>query len=104
MFTVQRCGVATTLKHIVENLSGAHEVLRTVVAGVLMRQHTLDITRDGAVWKLAGLIIQRSQVQILFPLFEIFYFSFFSFYLLCGWLGEISQPSGLENQLGYNWV
>lgn len=28
------------------------------------------LTRGGAVWKLAGLILQRSQVQILFPLFR----------------------------------
>ncbi len=25
------------------------------------------MTRDGAVWKLVGLITRRSQVQILFP-------------------------------------
>ena len=29
-----------------------------------------QLTRDGAVWKLVGLITRRSQVQILFPLLK----------------------------------
>ena len=38
-----------------------------ILLSVKVGQRNNCIARDGAVWKLVGLITRRSQVQILFP-------------------------------------
>ena len=52
------------VSHFCKNLLGldkAHRQVYTI-------KHSKILTRDGAVWKLVGLITRRPQVQILLPL------------------------------------
>ena len=42
------------------------------IASVVRIHHHPFISRDGAVWKLAGLITRRSEVQILLPQLDLY--------------------------------
>ena len=74
-----------------------------------MYTHNL-ISRDGAVWKLAGLITRRSYVQILFPQLDICFV--FEAYVVYAQLAQLVEQrtenprvSGSIPELGiFYWI